>query len=72
MRPENKNFIETNRDKLHGVLHLGRVRNLQLEAMRRVMVEEFNPRYGPVDESEYDQVAKLIKDLYTAYDSIQY
>jgi len=41
MRPENEIFIRINREKLHGLLHLGRVKKMQIEEIRRVVVEEF-------------------------------
>lgn len=68
MKYNNKNFLDTNRHHLERLNTHGDIRHLQVERMRQVMLEEFQPKYGPVEPSHFPHVEKLIRDVYAAYD----
>ena len=59
-------FMETNRHHLQNIKN-GAIKNLPHAGFVRVMVE-FNPRYGGVDESDFNSVAKLVTETYQLYD----
>jgi hypothetical protein len=67
MRPENRFFLETNRHHLQ-TMKAGFIKGLQIDRMRQVMLEEFNPHYGPVDKYMIDSVFRMVSDIYAAFD----
>lgn len=67
MKAQNKLFLDTSRHFLK-LIDQGAIRNLQLSAAVRVMHEEFRPDYPLFDESSFDDIAALMRNLYTYYD----
>lgn len=67
MEAANIQFLEDNRRHLDTIKH-GAIKKVDVQAFRKVMIKEFNPRYGPVSEESFDQVAKLITDAFRHFD----
>ncbi|MFI5154396.1 MAG: hypothetical protein ACHQET_13755 [Chitinophagales bacterium] len=44
------------------------MKGLQVQRMRQVMLEEFNPKYPGVDDYNAEQVFRLVHELYARYE----
>lgn len=67
MDANNKVFLDTNRRHLQSIKN-GTLRSIDAPKFWTIMVKEFNPPYGAIDYTDFDQVAKLVNDVYRCYD----
>ena len=67
MEANNKLFLDTNRRHLQSIKN-GSLKSIDLPKFWVIMVKEFNPGYGSVDYTDFDQAAKLVNDVYGCYD----
>ena len=68
MKIENKTFLDANRKHLDSINRTGTARNIQPLKFLAIMREEFQPTYGNINEWDFDQVGKLINEVYARYD----
>ena len=69
MKPENKLWLETHREPLLSGLKAGRIKGANIPGnITKIFQEEFPRLNRPLDEMDYDILAKAITDLFTAYD----
>ena len=67
MEANNKLFLDTNRRHLQSIKN-GSLKNIDLPKFWVIMVKEFNPGYGSVDYTDFDQAARLVNEVYLRYD----
>jgi len=69
MKPENKLWLETNREPLLKGLQAGRIKGANIPGnITRIFQDEFPRLNRPLDEMDFDILAKGIIDLFAAYD----
>lgn len=68
MDANNKVFLDTNRHHLIGAKN-GGFKSIDVPKFWAIMVKEFIPRYGTIDQTDFDQVAKLVIEVYQHYDA---
>ena len=67
MEANNKLFLDTNRRHLQSIKN-GSLKSIDIPKFWAIMVKEFNHGYGTIDQTEFNQVATLVTDVYHCYD----
>ena len=70
MDPHNKLVLDTGRHFLQSIKN-GSLKNISVKSFEKVMRDEFNPKYDPADENDFESVANLLTDVYNFYDNLK-